>query len=648
MPAPLERITKPADASLTETGSGRGQCDISDKLRAEAMGEGEARLRAILGTVIDAVVPVHQREDGTSLDPAAPSISQANAILRQVCSSTSDSGPNGTPSSFQPPVLSSTVVSDTTDPQARLRAAALRYRALVEKIPAVTFVATLDNQDQNHEFYVSPQIEMLLGFSQAEWLDDPMLWYRQVHPDDRERWACEFAATCSSGVSFRSEYRLLAKDGRVVWVRGDCQVVRDEKGCPLFLQGIAFDITDSKLAEGVLRDAHTRLEERVRQRTAELAESEARLRAIVETAVDGIITIDERGTVTSFNPAAVRLFGYAPEEVIGQNVNRLMPVPYYDEHDGYLHNYISTGAKKIIGIGREVIGLRKDGSQFPMDLAVSETWLGQRRVFTGTVRDISDRKRAAEEIRQLNTELEQRVVERTAQLQTVNNELEAFSYSVSHDLRTPLRSLDGFSQALLEDYGDKLDDDGQEMLHRIRAASQRMGQLIDDLLNLSRVTRVEMSRETVDLSKMAREVAEELRGSEPDREVEFVIADQLSANTDARLLRIVLTNLLSNAWKFTSKRSPAHIEFGCCRETGMDSYFVRDNGAGFNMQYAKKLFGAFQRLHGAAEFAGTGVGLATVQRIVHRHGGRVWAEGEPDCGATFHFTLGPPLWCNAA
>ena len=554
----------------------------------------------------------------------------------------------GAAPAVQLPVLDLEAGPAADDSHAPFRAAALRYKALVEKIPAVTFVADLSGPDHYHEFYVSPQIETLLGFSQAQWLDNPMLWYNQVHPDDRKRWADEFASTCATGVNFRSEYRLLAKDGRIVWVRGDCQVVRDENGCPLFLQGIAFDITESKRAEEVLRDAHDKLEERVRQRTAELAQSEGRLRAIVETAVDGIITIDEQGNITSFNPAAVRLFGYTPQEVTGKNINLLMPAPYHDEHDGYLHNYLATGTKKIIGSGREVVGQRKDGSQFPMDLAVSETLLGDRRIFTGIVRDITERKVAAEQIRRLNTELEQRVVERTAQLQTVNSELEAFSYSVSHDLRTPLRSLDGFSLALLEDYGDKLNQEGQENLHRIRAASQRMGQLIDDLLNLSRVTRVEMSREMVDMSKMAREVADEVRGAEPGREAEFIIADQLVAHTDARLLRVILTNLIGNAWKFTCKRDRARIEFGCSRENGMDSYFVRDNGAGFNMLYVKKLFGAFQRLHGATEFPGTGIGLATVQRIVHRHGGRIWAQGEPDGGATFHFTLEPPAWSNAA
>ena len=269
---------------------------------------------------------------------------------------------------------------------------------------------------------------------------------------------------------------------------------------------------------------------------------------------------------------------------------------------------------------------------------------GDRKLIYAAACDITERKAAENSIADLNRASQLRNME----LEAANKELEAFSYSVSHDLRTPLRSLDGFSLALMEDYGDKLDGEGQENLHRIRAASQRMGQLIDDLMNLSRVTRVEMSREKVDVSKMARDVAEEVRLSEPGRAVEFVIADNLFANTDARLLRIVLTNLLSNAWKFTGKRSLARIEFGSSVENGTDSYFVRDNGAGFNMLYAQKLFGAFQRLHGATEFPGTGIGLAIVQRIVHRYGGRVWAEAKLDGGATFHFTLQPPLLCIAA
>ncbi len=225
------------------------------------------------------------------------------------------------------------------------------------------------------------------------------------------------------------------------------------------------------------------------------------------------------------------------------------------------------------------------------------------------------------------------------ELAATNQELEAFSYSVSHDLRAPLRSIDGFSQALLEDYSDKIDDQATDYLQRVRAGSQRMGQLIDDLLALSRVSRSEILREEVDLSEVARTIAAELQAREPERRVEFVIQDGVVANGDTRLLRVALENLLGNAWKFTGKRDQARIEFGLTEHDGQQACFVRDDGAGFDMAYADKLFGAFQRLHHNSEFQGEGIGLATVQRVMHRHGGQVWAEGAPDQGATFYFTL---------
>lgn len=220
-----------------------------------------------------------------------------------------------------------------------------------------------------------------------------------------------------------------------------------------------------------------------------------------------------------------------------------------------------------------------------------------------------------------------------------NRELEAFSYSVSHDLRAPLRAMDGFSLSLLDDYGDKLDDQAQDFLHRIRRASQGMAGLIDDLLNLSRISRAELNREQVNLSEIARAVAAGLKEAQPERPVSFIIAERAIAEGDPQLLRQVLHNLLENAWKFTSKHEHATIEFGLTRQRGEVVYFVRDDGAGFDMTYADKLFGVFQRLHSTIEFEGTGVGLALVHRIVRRHGGRVWAEGELEKGATFYFTL---------
>jgi signal transduction histidine kinase len=242
-------------------------------------------------------------------------------------------------------------------------------------------------------------------------------------------------------------------------------------------------------------------------------------------------------------------------------------------------------------------------------------------------------------LRAARDELEQRVQDRTTQLAAANKELEAFCYSVAHDLRAPLRSIDGFSQAILEDCAEQLNSDGKDHLGRVRAATQRMSVLIDDLLNMSRVTRSEMQKEKLNLSAMAGTIAAELQKSEPNRPVQFVIEEDLFTTGDLRLLRVVMDNLLGNAWKYTSQHDRARIEFGRFQDNGRAGYFVRDDGAGFDPRYAARLFGAFQRLHANSEFSGTGVGLATVQRIIHRHGGEVWAEAAVEKGATFFFTL---------
>ncbi|MBI5115957.1 response regulator [Candidatus Poribacteria bacterium] len=271
------------------------------------------------------------------------------------------------------------------------------------------------------------------------------------------------------------------------------------------------------------------------------------------------------------------------------------------------------------------------------------------RILINKVRIFLELDRQKEESAEANRQLQREVADREkaeaglkhamAELARSNAELDSFAYSVSHDLRAPLRGMNGFSQALLEDYSEILDEQGKDYLCRICSESERMSQLIDDLLNLSRVSRAEIRREPVDLSGIVRTIAAEMERREPDRAVEFLVEEGAEVNGDARLLRLVLENLLGNAWKFTQKRSRAKIEFGRKATNGECAFFVRDNGAGFDMVYAGKLFGAFQRLHSASEFEGTGIGLATVQRIIHRHGGRVWAEGAVGQGASFYFAL---------
>ncbi len=411
------------------------------------------------------------------------------------------------------------------------------------------------------------------------------------------------------------------KDGSHFWSGVVVTPLRDGEGRLRGFAKVTRDITERKLAE------------------EELRRSEERFRLLVESVQDyGIFMLDPEGHIVSWNAGAERIKGYRAEEIIGEHFSR-----FYTDED------IAGGKpprelKVASAEGRyaeEGWRVRKDGTLFWAYVVITalRDESGSLRGFAKVTRDMTERREVEEQMLRLNEELEQRVAERTAQLEAANRELEAFSYSVSHDLRAPLRGIDGFSQALLEDYSEQLDDQGRDYLRRVRAATQRMSRLIDDLLGLSRITRGELRREAVDLTGLARSVAEQLREAQPERQVEFQVADGLSAYGDPRLLRIALENLLGNAWKFSSRTAGAVVEFGVMRDDGEDVYFVRDNGAGFDMNYASKLFGAFQRLHDVREFEGTGIGLATVQRIVRRHGGRVWAEGEPGRGATFYFTL---------
>ena len=318
--------------------------------------------------------------------------------------------------------------------------------------------------------------------------------------------------------------------------------------------------------------------------------------------------------------------------------------------NSFLPETCSEAAIPLISRGRCIGGLTVQSTEAAAfadeDVAVLQAMADQLAVvienawlYEAAQREIAARKRAEAEIQQLYEDLERRVTERTTELAAVNQELEAFAYSVSHDLRAPLRRISSFSQVLQEDHADQLDAGARDYLQRMDAASQQMWQLIDALLNLSRISRREMHRESVDLEAMAREVAAELQSAQPERRVEFEVAEGLAADGDARLLRIVLENLLGNAWKFTAGRSPARIQVGVLQKDGEAAFFVRDDGAGFDMTYAAYLFMAFRRLHTTDEYEGTGIGLATVQRIIHRHGGRVWAESELGRGATFYFSL---------
>jgi PAS domain S-box-containing protein len=445
------------------------------------------------------------------------------------------------------------------------------------------------------------------------------------------------------------EARLRCKDGSIKHVLIDSNVFWED-GQFIHTRCFTRDISTAKQQE-----------EEQRARAESLNQSTRLKQAILDSANYTIISTDPQGIMLTFNAAAQRWLGYSAEEVIG----KVTPAIIHDLDEIVQRAYvlseelgvtIEPGFEVFVAKARQGIAdenewtyIRKDGSRFPVLLSITalRDEQGALTGFLGIGSDITqekrleaERKQAEEKIRTLNIELEDRVAKRTTQLEAANKELEAFSYSVSHDLRAPLRSIDGFSQFLLEDYCERLDDEGKDHLQRIRAAAQRMAQLIDDLLNLSRVTRSDMRGERVDLSALAETITAELEQAHPDQTVACIIAPGLIADGDAHLLRIVLENLFGNAWKFTSRHSRAHIEFGSMRQPdGSLAYFVRDDGAGFDMAYADKLFGAFQRLHGMTEFPGTGIGLATVQRIIQRHGGRIWAEAAPEKGATFYFTL---------
>ncbi len=471
----------------------------------------------------------------------------------------------------------------------------------------------LDRQTIVHD----PGFAAQLGYAADGMNPLPAPWHTMVHPDDLQAVAERLRAHLNDGRDvYVSEHRLRAKDGSWRWVHARGQVVaRAADGTPRRMVGLQRDIDERVRADEALRA------------------SEAQLRAVIENVPDFVSVIDLDGRITYLNRSGIAL---PKERIVGRRFVELAHPEHRDWLTRVFNEAVATGAMQAV----ELRSAAPDGSViWYVSRLVPILREGAVRAVTIITSEVTVQHEREETLRRFNSELEARVNARTAELQVSLRELESFSYSVSHDLRAPLRAIDGFSQALEEDYAGRLDAQGMEYLSRVRNAAQRMGELIDDLLGLARVMRKDLASEPVTIGHLAHEVASELERGDAGRRVTFRIDEQLVAKGDRVLLRAALANLLGNAWKFTRKCPEPTIEFGRAEHDGEPVYYVRDNGVGFDMAYAAKLFRPFQRLHDPGEFEGTGIGLATVQRIIARHGGWIWAESAPGSGATFFFTL---------